>query len=149
MLSNHGIGGNEVPLNTNEAIFEIPQNRTIIAQKLTDQDPLRPQLVEGLNSIEKVFAHFQPEINVEFETGDGAFKLEKLQFQNMGDFGVKGITQQSHFLAELETEKNQYQKIIRQMKSNKILRTALEDPEARKSLYETLQSLIVELEEKK
>ncbi|MCS3870651.1 hypothetical protein J3D55_003567 [Chryseobacterium ginsenosidimutans] len=43
MLSNKGIGGNEIPLDANEAIFEIPQNRTIIAQKLTAEDPVRPE----------------------------------------------------------------------------------------------------------
>ncbi|WP_449399654.1 hypothetical protein [Chryseobacterium wanjuense] len=149
MLSNKGIGGNEVPRDANEAIAEIPQNRTLIAHKLTANDPVKPELVEGLTTIEKVFEHFKPEFKVDFEDADGAIRMEPLRFKNLGDFGTKGITGQSNFLSGLETEKDQYQKIIKQLKTNKILKAALEDPEAKKALYDTLQSLIKELEENK
>ncbi|ANF49902.1 hypothetical protein A0O34_04875 [Chryseobacterium glaciei] len=149
MLSNKGIGGNEVPRDANEAIAEIPQNRTIMAHKLTADDPVKPELVEGLNTIDKVFEHFKPEFKVDFEDADGAVKMENLRFKNLGDFGTKGITEQSNFLSGLETEKDQYQKIIKQLKSNKILKAALEDADAKKALYDTLQSLISELEENK
>jgi hypothetical protein len=149
MLSNKGIGGNEVPLDANEAISEIPQNRTIIAQKLTAEDPVRPELVEGLTTVEKVFEHYKPEVKVDFEDANGAIKMENLRFKNLGDFGTKGITGQSNFLTGMETEKDQYQKIVKQLRTNKILKAALEDPEAKKALYETLQLLIKELEENK
>ncbi|WP_415325658.1 hypothetical protein [Chryseobacterium sp. MMS23-Vi53] len=149
MLINKGIGGNEVPRDANEAITEIPQNRTLIAHKLTADDPVKPELVEGLTTIDKVFEHFKPEFKVDFEDSDGAVRMENLRFKNLGDFGTKGITGQSKFLSGLETEKDQYQKIIKQLKTNKILKAALEDPEAKKALYDTLQSLITELEENK
>lgn len=149
MLSNNGIGGNEVPLDANEAIAEISQNRTLFAQKLTADDPVKPELVEGLTNVEKVFAHFKPEIKADFEDANGAVRMENLKFRNLGDFGTKGITSQSDFLTGLETEKDQYQKIVRQLKSNKILKAALEDPEARKAFHEVLQLLIKELEENK
>jgi len=149
MLSNKGIGGNEVPLDANEAIAEIPQNRTIVAHKLTAEDPVKPELVEGLTTVEKVFEHYKPEIKVDFEDAEGATKMENLEFRNLGDFGTKGITGQSNFLAGLETEKDQYQKIVKQLKTNKILKAALEDPDAKKALQDTLQSLIKELEENK
>ena len=149
MLSNKGIGGNEVPLDANEAIAEIPQNRTLFAQKLTAEDPIKPELVEGLTTVEKVFEHYKPEIKVDFEDANGAIKMENLKFKNLGDFGTKGITRQSSFLTGLETEKDQYQKIVKQLKTNKILKAALEDPDAKKALQDTLQSLIKELEENK
>lgn len=149
MLSNNGIGGNEVPRDANEAIAEIPQNRTILAHKLTADDPVKPELVEGLNTIDKVFEHFKPEFKVDFEDADGAVKMENLRFKHLGDFGTKGITEQSNFLSGLETEKDQYQKIIKQLKTNKILKAALEDADAKKALYDTLQSLINELEDNK
>jgi hypothetical protein len=41
------------------------------------------------------------------------------------------------------------QKIVKQLKSNKVLKAALEDPEAKAALLSTLQGLIGELEEKK
>ena len=80
MLSNKGIGGNEVPLDANEAIAEIPQNRTLFAQKLTAEDPVKPELVEGLTTVEKVFEHYKPEIKVDFEDADGSIKMENLKF---------------------------------------------------------------------
>ena len=63
----------------------------------------------------------------------------------MGDFGTKGITAQSAFLTGLATEKDQYQKIIKQLKTNKLLKAALEDPDAKKALQDTLEALIAEL----
>lgn len=149
MLSNYGIGGNEVKIDADEAITAIPQNRTLVAQKLTVDAPVKPELVEGLTSIEKAFEHFKPEVKVNFETADGATKVEALNFKNLGDFGIKGITTQSSFLSDLETEKDQYQKIIRQLKSNKILKAALEDPEAKKALLESLGTLMTELKDNK
>lgn len=149
MASNYGIGGNEVKLDANEAIFEIPQNRTLIAQKLTGDTPIRPELVQGLNTIEQVFEHFKPTVKVNFENAEGAMKNEELKFSHLGDFGVKGITNQSKFLSNLETEKDQYQKIIKQLKTNKILKSALDDPEAKQSLLETIQDLIAELNSNK
>jgi len=142
MLSNYGIGGNEVKIDADEAITAIPQNRTLDA-------PVKPELVEGITSIEKAFEHFKPEVKVNFETVDGATKVEALNFKNLGDFGIKGITTQSSFLSDLETEKDQYQKIIRQLKSNKILKAALEDGEAKQALLESLGALINELKENK
>ncbi|WP_374460078.1 hypothetical protein [Chryseobacterium taeanense] len=149
MLSNKGIGGNEVPLDANEAIVEIPQNRTLFAQKLTADDPVRPELVEGLNTVEKVFEHYKPEVKADFEDANGTVKMETLKFKNLGDFGTKGITAQSSFLSGLETEKDQYQKIVKQLRTNKILKAALADPDARKTLYDIINVLIKELEENK
>lgn len=149
MLSNKGIGGNEVPLDANEAIVEIPQNRTLFAQKLTADDPVKPELVEGLNTVEKVFEHYKPEVKADFEDANGTVKMESLNFKNLGDFGTKGITAQSSFLSGLETEKDQYQKIVKQLRTNKILKAALADPDARKTLYDIINVLIKELEENK
>jgi len=42
-------------------------------------------------------------------------------------------------------EKEQYQKIIKQLKTNKILKAALDDPEAKNALMETIEGLINEL----
>lgn len=40
-IYNYGIGGNEVKVDANESIAEIPSNRTLIVQKLTDEALLR------------------------------------------------------------------------------------------------------------
>lgn len=148
MLANYGIGGNEVKVDANEGIIEVPQNRTLVAQKLTADAPLKPELVEGLHTVEQVFEHFRPEVKVGFENAEGATKNEMLNFRNVGDFGVKGITAQSPFLSELETEKEQYSRIIKHLKTNKVLKAALEDAEAKRALIDSIERLIAELETK-
>lgn len=38
-LYEYGVGGNEVKIDANEAIAEIPSNRTLLVQKLTEEAP--------------------------------------------------------------------------------------------------------------
>ena len=147
--NNVGIGGNEVKGDANEALNEIPQNRTMIAGKLTPNAPVKAEIVEGLNNVEAVFEHFEPEIKVPFEGKDGGIKNESLTFENLGDFGTKGITNNSVFLKELEIESSQYKKIMKQLKTNKILKAALEDSDAKESLVKTIDALIEEIKNTK
>ncbi len=146
-MFNYGLGGVEVKGETSEAITEIAQNRTLFIQKLTDEAPFRPQIVEGLQTVEQVFNHFQPEKSVEFTTEDGTGFDEKLQFRNLGDFTAKNITQKSQFLQGLEGQSKDYQQVLKQLKSNKILKTVLENPEAKASYLTALQALIKEIED--
>jgi len=149
MSQTYGLGGTEVKTDANEAIQEIPQNRTLLVEKLTDGQPIKPEVVKGLKTVEDVFEHYKPEIDVDFEDADGVGKKETLKFNNLGDFGAKGITKQSKFLKDLHTEKDQYVKIIKQLKTNKILKAALTDPDAKEALMESIRALITEIEEKK
>jgi hypothetical protein len=146
-LEKPSIGGTMVPLETFEAFADIPQNRVLMAEKLTAGSPVKPEIVEGLTTIEQVFEHFKPKIEMEFETEEGTSKKENLNFSNLGDFGVKGITAQSNFLLELTMKKEQYQKIIKQLKANKQLKQAISDAEMKQSLINSLQVLIKELQE--
>ena len=143
---NYGIRGNEVRVEGQEGILEIPQNRTLIAQKLTPNTPVRPEVVTGLKNMDEVFEHFDPKVNVAFEDENGQIKREELKFKNVGDFSINGIVAQSSFLDDVRTKQEQYQKIIKQLKTNKVLKLALQDPEAKKSLIESLEKLISEIE---
>ena len=49
-LYEYGVGGNEVKIDANEAIAEIPSNRTLLVQKLTDEAALQPEMVYGLET---------------------------------------------------------------------------------------------------
>ncbi|MEL0645236.1 MULTISPECIES: hypothetical protein [unclassified Olleya] len=149
MSQTYGLGGTEVQTDANEAIQEIPQNRTLLVEKLTDSQPIKPEVVKGLKTVDEVFEHFKPEIDVDFEDEDGVGKKETLNFNHLGDFGAKGITRQSKFLKDLNTEKDQYVKIIKQLKTNKILKAALSDAEAKAALLESIRALITEIEENK
>jgi hypothetical protein len=148
-MQTYGIGGQEVKGDASEAILEIPQNRTLLVQKLTNDAPVKPQVVEGLKNVDEVFAHYKPKVEVEFEDNSGASFQEELHFGGLLDFGVKGITAQSAFLQNLNLEKEQFQKIIKQLKSNKLLRKSLENPETRQSVLNSLYAMIKELEEAK
>ena len=145
--NSYGIGGNELRQEGQEAILEIPQNKTLIAQKLTPNTPVRPEIVTGLKNMDEVFEHFDPKINVAFEDDEGKITREELAFKNVGDFSIKGLTAQSAFLTDLKTKNEQYQKMITQLKTNKVLKLALQDPEARKSVIETIEKLIKEIEQ--
>ena len=41
----YGIGGTEVKGDASEAFAEIPQNRTLLCEKLTDEPPVKPQII--------------------------------------------------------------------------------------------------------
>jgi len=72
-----------------------------------------------------------------------------LRFKGLGDFGIKGITDQSGFLNDLTAKSEQYQKIIKQLKSNKVLRQALNDSTSKQSVINALNAFIQELEQSK
>lgn len=146
-MFNYGIGGQERKLdNASEAISDIPLNRTLLVQKLTSDPPLRAQIVEGLKTPEAVFAHYKPAVEVEFEKEDGTVIPETLQFQSLGDFGKKGIINQSNFLQDLNTQADDLQKLLRQLKSNKILKSALDTPETKAAFLAAIQAMISELD---
>jgi hypothetical protein len=86
---------------------------------------------------------------MDFETEEGTGKKETLHFSNLSDFGVKGITAQSKFLEELTLKKEQYQKIIKQLKTNKLLKQSLSDADSKQGVINALHALIKELEEAK
>jgi hypothetical protein len=143
----YGIGGTEVKGDASEAILEIPQNRSLLCEKLTNEAPIRPEIVEDLKTIDDVFEHFKPTVDLEFETSEGAAKEETLSFKGLSDFGIKGITAQSGFLQDLTIEMEQYQRIIKQLKSNRLLRKALENPDSKANLLQVMYTLIKELED--
>ena len=50
-----------------EGFVEISPNKTLFIQKLTNEDPIRPEIVENLGTVEAVFEHFQPNVDVELD----------------------------------------------------------------------------------
>lgn len=148
-MDTYGIGGTEVKGDASEAILEIPQNRTLMIEKLTAEPPVKPEIVEGLTSIDDVFNHFRPEIDVDFEDTGGRTKKEKLSFHNLADFGSKGLIAQSSVLKDLTIQKDQYFKIIKQLKSNNLLRKALANPETKLAVLNAIYAMIKEIEQSK
>ncbi len=140
------IGGNEVKIDASEGIANIPDNRAMVVEHLTSEEPVQPELAQGLKTIEDVFKHFKPNVDMEFESQEGQPVKENIQFHNVGDFGVKNMTQQSEFLSKLSQEKDFYDGMVKQLRSNKVLQKALQDPETKAAFIEALSSLKKEIE---
>lgn len=144
-MQSYGIGGNEVPAGASEAFAAIPENRTLLIEKLTDETPLKPVIVRDLKSTDEVFRYYKPGVRVEFESREGWPKYEELRFGHLKDFEVEGITNQSAFLQQLTGERDEYQKIIRKVRSDKVLESVVADPEKRRALLQALRAMIREL----
>lgn len=148
-MFNYGIGGTEVKGDGSEAFADIPQNRTLLIEKFTDNDPIKPELVQGLQTIDDVFENFKPEKEVDFVNEQGASSKETLRFSGLQDFGAKGITGQSSFLQGLSNQKEQYDKFLKQVKTNKVLMSVLNDAELRQQYLSALNAMIQEMEDAK
>jgi hypothetical protein len=142
----YSIGGNVRETEAFEAFADIPQNRVLLADKLTMNPPAKPKIKEGLTSIEAVFDEYKPTVEVEFETEQGASRKETLGFKSISDFGTRGVISQSAYLGDLSMKKDQYNKIIKQLKKNKQLQDALNNPEYKKAFIDSLHALIKELD---
>lgn len=90
-LYEYGVGGNEVKIDANEAIAEIPSNRTLLVQKLTEEAPLQPETIYGLETFEDVFERFQPSVELEFQDQEGNEIPEKLDFKGLSDFRLRSL----------------------------------------------------------
>ena len=145
-MYNYGIGGNEVKIDASEAISDIPSNRTLLIQKLTNEPPVTPEAVYNLKTVEDVFEKFAPKVKLEFQDENGADVKEEMSFKNLGDFGAKSIKANSDFLNKLNIEKEQNIKISRQLSSNRALKKALENPETKGAIIELLEASLKEIE---
>ena len=146
-MYNYGIGGNEVKKDLNDSIANIPSNRTLLIQKLPDQAPATPDAVYNLDTIDAVFEKFAPSVKLEHTNENGETVKEKLNFNNLGDFNVKNIKNNSAFLNKLNIEKEQYLKVSRQLSSNKALIKALSNPETKKHFMKILEESIKEIDQ--
>lgn len=145
-ILDYGIGGNEVKRDASEAIANIPSNRTLLVEKLTVEESMFPETMEGLTTIEAVFDAFRPNVDVEFETAEGEPVQENFVFRNTGDFQVKNLTSQSPFLKKLEIQRDFYTKLVKQLRTNKILQRALKNEETKKAFIQALTQLKLELD---
>lgn len=148
-MFDYQVGGNAVKMDASEGMADIPMNRSLFVQKLTADDPVRPEAVYDLKTVDEVFEHFKPAVDVEFETQDGSAKEETVNFRSVADFKASSIVQQSNFLQGLNNEKEGYTKIMKQLKTNKLLKNVVENPETKEAFIAALQNLIQELDSSK
>lgn len=144
-MLNYEIGGNEKPVSVSEGITEIPQNRTLFVGQFTADDPIAAEAITGLKTVEDVYNKFQPNVDVEFEDAEGQTVQENFKFANTADFQVKQMTARSNFLNDLSVQKEFYEKLVKQLRTNKVLQRALENADARQGMIDALTQLREEL----
>jgi hypothetical protein len=130
-----------------EGFVEISPNKTLFIQRLTNEPPVSPVIVQGLQTVEQVFDYFKPNCDVELDKEDGSTMKENFKFGGLGDFDIKNITNQSAYLKNLNLEYDAYLKIIKQLKMNKSLKNVIENAESRTAFVNCLKALVNELEE--
>jgi hypothetical protein len=128
-----------------EGFVEISPNKTLFIQKLTTEDPISPEIVEGLQTVEQVFNHFKPNCDVELDKEDGSSMKQNFRFSGLGDFDIKNLTIQSSYLKDLDVENQAYLKTIKQLKTNKSLKNVIENPESRAAFVAALNTLVKEI----
>jgi hypothetical protein len=141
------IGGNEIKPEASEGINAIAFNRSLLALQLTDKEPIAPEFMYKLKTVEEVFDHFKPSVEVEFMNEEGVPVKETLQFSSVADFKPKSISTQSAYLRSLDGQYNEYTQINRRLKGHRVLQTVLENPETKAAMVEMLKSLAKELED--
>jgi predicted component of type VI protein secretion system len=83
------------------------------------------------------------------DKADGSTLNEDFRFGNLGDFSTKSLVDKSQYLTDLNIQQEQYNKILKQAKSNKILKNVLDNPETRSAFMDLLNSLAEEIESNK
>ncbi|MFZ4546122.1 MAG: hypothetical protein ACOYN4_01735 [Bacteroidales bacterium] len=141
------IGGELIKEKGAEAIKDLQENRTMIVQKLTQSPPSKPVVVENLKNIGDVFDQYKPSAEVIFKDKDGGSISEELNFSTLADFSLDGITEQSAFLKDLNTQSEVYQLIIRELKNNNKLKKVLADGGGKTALLKALVAIMKEIEE--
>jgi hypothetical protein len=144
-MFNYDIGGNAVNPEVSEAMAEIASNKTLFIEKLTADDPIKPQVV-NIQTVEEAFEYFKPNVDVGFTKQDGTTVKENLKFSNVGSFSTKNIINQSSYLKNVNLEHESYLKIMKQLKTNKALKTVIENPETKEAFVNALRALAAELE---
>lgn len=142
-----GIGGNAVEQEANEGIADIPGNRTLMVNQMTAEEPGVPEIVDHLYTIEDVFKYFDPNIDVNFLDKEGQDVTENFQFSNVGDFSVKSMTQRSSFLNNLSIRKEFYEKVVKQLRSNKVLQRVIANNDTKAAMLIILKELKKQVEE--
>jgi ribosomal protein L25 (general stress protein Ctc) len=145
-MFNYDLGGNSVNPDVSEAMAEIAFNKTLFVQKLTADDPIRPEVV-NLQTVDEVFNHYKPNVDVEFTKEDGSTVTENLKFNNVGSFNAKNIVNDSKYLKNVNLEHDAYLKIMKQLKTNKALKLVVENPETKEAFVNALRALASELDE--
>ena len=139
---------------SNAKVTPLDNNKTIIIDQYTsDVEVGNSELFENPKTMQDVFNHFKPSVNVEFEDEQGGIVSEQLHFNEMRDFEANGgkgnLVTNSPFLSNAKSKVDVSAKIRKQIEQNRRLRDILKDAEGKAELKELLEALLQEIKEQK
>lgn len=136
-------GVKEVP----PSLLPLNQNQTLYVTKLTahDDGPPEPNKVEGLKSVDEVLEHYKPKKSISLTLEDENTEDEEFSFRRIGDFTQQGLIGQSKVLQAQAGKIQDLKKINMNLRSNKMLQKALQNPESRSLLRGMIEQMIDEL----
>lgn len=143
----YGVGATSMPVETNVALGPLPENKSMFIQKLTNEDSPEPEIVKGLETIDAVFDHFKPKIEIDFDNEDGSTTSEEMNFTKLTDFMPDKMIAKSDHLNNLKGQKEEFANIHAKIKANTALQKVLSNPEQKAAFLGVLNSLIAELNE--
>lgn len=134
-------GANVSALDTNKTLM--------IDQYTSDASGEDPELFEDAKTLDDVFQHFKPNVEVDFTDEDGGSISETLYFNGIKDFEANGgkgnLVANSEFLSGKKTSMDSYAKVRKQIEQNKKLREILKDAGTKEELKDYLEYLLNEL----
>ena len=139
---------------SNAKVTPLDNNKSIIIDQYTsDVEVGNSELFENPKTMQDVFDHFKPSVNVEFEDEQGGIVSEQLHFNEMRDFEANGgkgnLVTNSPFLSNAKSKVDVSAKIRKQIEQNRRLRDILKDAEGKAELKELLEALLQEIKEQK
>ena len=148
-IMDYGVGGNVRDTEASEAFADIPQNRTLFLQQLTADEPLMPEKVDDLRTMTDVFNHFRPNVDVTLKGENDSDVEENLRFHTIADFTPKKLMEQSPTMRRLAVQEDQYLRLAKQLRTNKMMGTLVKDSTTREAFTAVLRALLQEIEEAK
>lgn len=145
-IENIQLGGNIVREESEQGITKIPENRTLMANLLTDEEPIIPEIVEGLKTSEEVFNYFRPNVDITFQNREGQPVIEHFDFRHVADFAVKTMTEKSPYLSKLSEDKEFFEKAMKSLRSNAPLLRAIANADTKAAMIIILKHFRNELE---
>lgn len=135
-------------IESEDGINGLSQQNTLYADQFTDVEYSTPDLIPfKATSMEEVFEHYDPRTTVSMQDEEGQNVNEEFAFRDIKDFDDEQLIAQSDHLRGEKAKADAYNAIIRQLKQNNALKTALKDAQARDHLKDAIRALLKELKD--
>jgi hypothetical protein len=138
-------------INAKVGMQYLPPNRTILMLPLQEDCPTEPEemLVEGeaTYSIDKMFKHLKPSVDVSLNTGDEANPLQdvSITFKSIKNFEPDDIMDAVPILRSMKDKQNLISRLEMLMQEG-AFQKIMKDPEKKQALVGFLRSVISDIE---